>query len=193
MKGFGFLSVAGLIACLSTSAFAAAPRVIKCTGTFSFSAQTSNISFDGQAYASSLTGTGKNKCNYVSSLYTQQGVAETVFGDSPCTFTGPNGTTETGILGTEVAGYSIVTNSATGDLSFGQDVSGSTCFNETTTDYASDGSALIIGGTGANKGTTGTATSHSVGSGLFVASPSSYGFGFFDWGTGTATSTITVP
>jgi hypothetical protein len=57
MKGFAFLLVAGLIVCLNNPPFAAAPRTLKCTGTFSFSAQTSNVSFDGNAYASSLTGT----------------------------------------------------------------------------------------------------------------------------------------
>jgi hypothetical protein len=183
-----FLS-AGLLIWSSTSAIAG---TVSCSETYSAVGQLALFSFDGKANANLSDVTGRSTCNNrSSSRYRLQGVAETIFSSTPCTFTGPKGNTENGILGTEVAGVAISTDPKTGDLLFTKDVLGTTCFNQSTSEFAITTNSTVTGGTGANAGATGTVTAHSLGSSL--AAPSSPGFGDLAWATGTGTSTITVP
>ncbi len=183
------LSALAIAACLSSSALA---KTQSCTSTFSATGHMTLFSFDGVNYAGLSDVTWKVKCkNQPTTIFTGQDLAENSFSETPCTFTGPDGNSETGITGTLVAGVAVARNSTTGDMVFSEDVSGSTCFNTSTTDFASKANSKYTGGTGKYAGATGTATGNSVGSNL--AAPSSPGFGFFAWSTGSGTGTITLP
>lgn len=177
---------------------AAQARTKTFKGTFKSSGETidviSDFSFDG----STTNSAGLNtfwSTDSLGDVGPGQSVSEYSFDSSAaCSFKGLSGTTESGgtltLVGAAGAGHAF------GCPLFGDTfLAGSTgtgCFNSTTGDFAGTETDLFVGGTGANKNATGSATYKFVGVTL-GPSASPPGYGFFRWFESKGTFVEKVP